>query len=173
MFEAPVQRLIDELARLPGVGQKSAQRLAFHLLHIEQTDAVRLAEAIVAMRDEFQQMGLNFVIHVDGAWGGYFKSMLCADERGLLGDPADIIDRYPLLTLSEHFRRHFAALNRVDSITLDPHKSGFIPYPAGGLCYRNRDMRNLIAYAAPVVTHGDIDKSVGSFGIEGSKPGAA
>lgn len=54
MFEAPVQKLIDELARLPGVGRKSAQRLAFHLLHIEETDANRLAEAIVEMRQTVQ-----------------------------------------------------------------------------------------------------------------------
>jgi recombination protein RecR len=52
MFEAPVQRLIDELARLPGIGRKSAQRLAFHILHIEQEDARRLAEAITSMREE-------------------------------------------------------------------------------------------------------------------------
>ena len=50
MFEPPVQRLIDELARLPGVGQKSAQRLAFHLLNAEEADAQRLADAIVDMR---------------------------------------------------------------------------------------------------------------------------
>jgi recombination protein RecR len=50
VFEAPVQKLIDELARLPGVGQKSAQRLAFHLLNTEETDARRLAEAIITMR---------------------------------------------------------------------------------------------------------------------------
>jgi len=50
MFEPPVQRLIDELARLPGVGQKSAQRIAFHLLNIEEADAIRLADAISDMR---------------------------------------------------------------------------------------------------------------------------
>jgi recombination protein RecR len=50
MFEPPVQRLIDELSRLPGVGQKSAQRLAFHLLNIDEVDAKRLADAIVDMR---------------------------------------------------------------------------------------------------------------------------
>lgn len=50
MFEPPVQRLIDELARLPGVGRKSAQRIAFHLLNAEQADAQRLAEAISDMR---------------------------------------------------------------------------------------------------------------------------
>jgi recombination protein RecR len=52
MFEGPVQRLIDELARLPGIGQKTAQRLAFHLLAVEETDARRLASAIVDMREQ-------------------------------------------------------------------------------------------------------------------------
>jgi recombination protein RecR len=52
MFEGPVQRLIDELSRLPGVGQKSAQRLAFHLLAVEEADAQRLAAAITDMRSQ-------------------------------------------------------------------------------------------------------------------------
>jgi recombination protein RecR len=52
MFEPPVQRLVDELARLPGIGRKSAQRLAFYLLNAEEADAVRLADAITSMRRE-------------------------------------------------------------------------------------------------------------------------
>jgi len=52
MFEGPVQRVIDELARLPGIGSKSAQRLAFHLLTIEAADARRLSAAINDMRDQ-------------------------------------------------------------------------------------------------------------------------
>jgi recombination protein RecR len=52
MFEGPVQRVIDELSRLPGIGSKSAQRLAFHLLTIEVADARRLATAINDMRDQ-------------------------------------------------------------------------------------------------------------------------
>jgi len=52
MFEGPVQRLIDEMARLPGIGQKTAQRLAFHLLSVEVADARRLAAAITDMRDQ-------------------------------------------------------------------------------------------------------------------------
>jgi recombination protein RecR len=55
MFEGPVQRLIDELSRLPGVGGKSAQRLAFHLLSVEETDARRLSAAINDMRDQVSQ----------------------------------------------------------------------------------------------------------------------
>jgi recombination protein RecR len=52
MFEGPVQRLIDELSRLPGIGSKSAQRLAFHILAVEKPDALRLASAISDMREQ-------------------------------------------------------------------------------------------------------------------------
>ncbi len=45
-FAAPIGRLIDELKRLPGVGQKTAQRLAFHLLRATPEDALALADAI-------------------------------------------------------------------------------------------------------------------------------
>lgn len=55
MFEGPVQRVIDELARLPGIGGKTAQRLAFHILSVEETDARRLAAAIGDMRDQVGQ----------------------------------------------------------------------------------------------------------------------
>jgi recombination protein RecR len=50
-FAAPLQRLIDEFRRLPGVGQKSAQRLAFHILRTSREDAVRLAEALLEVKD--------------------------------------------------------------------------------------------------------------------------
>jgi recombination protein RecR len=52
MYEPPVQRVIDELARLPGIGRKTAQRLAFHLLHVEAGDAVRLGQSIIDLRDQ-------------------------------------------------------------------------------------------------------------------------
>ena len=51
MYEGPIQDLIEALGRLPGVGPKSAQRLAFHLLTVERADAERLASAIVAVKD--------------------------------------------------------------------------------------------------------------------------
>ena len=52
MYEGPVQDLIDELARLPGIGPKSAQRLAFFLLSAEKTDVFRLADALVRVKNE-------------------------------------------------------------------------------------------------------------------------
>ena len=46
-----MQDLIDELGRLPGVGPKSAQRIAFHLLQAEETDVRRLAEALIRVKE--------------------------------------------------------------------------------------------------------------------------
>ncbi len=54
MYAAPVQDLIDELNRLPGIGPKSAQRIAFHLLKVDRVDAVRLARAIVEAKDRIR-----------------------------------------------------------------------------------------------------------------------
>jgi recombination protein RecR len=51
VFEGPIQDLIDELSRLPGIGPKSAQRLAFYLVKAPSQDAKRLAEAIVAAKE--------------------------------------------------------------------------------------------------------------------------
>ena len=51
MFEGPLQDLIDEFSRLPGIGPKSAQRIAFHVLHMEPEDIERLQNALGAVRD--------------------------------------------------------------------------------------------------------------------------
>jgi recombination protein RecR len=52
MYEGPVQDLIDELGRLPGIGPKSAQRIAFHLLSADTTDVSRLAEVLLEVKDK-------------------------------------------------------------------------------------------------------------------------
>jgi len=75
MFEAPVQQLIDELARLPGIGRKSAQRLAFHLLNVDMEDARRLAEAITVMRETVRLCNRCFNV-TDGE-----ECSICLDLR--------------------------------------------------------------------------------------------
>ena len=75
MFEAPVQRLIDELARLPGIGRKSAQRLAFHLLHIEEADAVRLGTTIIELRQQVRLCSRCFNVTADE------ECSICRDVR--------------------------------------------------------------------------------------------
>ncbi|WP_016906369.1 MULTISPECIES: recombination mediator RecR [Streptomyces] len=52
MYEGVVQDLIDELGRLPGVGPKSAQRIAFHVLQAEPADVRRLAQALTEVKEK-------------------------------------------------------------------------------------------------------------------------
>ena len=51
-YPAPLAKLINELAKLPGIGGKTAQRLAFHILSVKDDDALRLAEAIASAKRE-------------------------------------------------------------------------------------------------------------------------
>jgi glutamate/tyrosine decarboxylase-like PLP-dependent enzyme len=133
-----------------------------------EESAIDPLAAILDLREELRGRGLDFVLHVDAAWGGYFAAML-RDEAPTAGDAEDT----PVQAMSAYVRAQFERLGEVDSITVDPHKGGFCPYPAGALCYRNGAMRNLVSFTAPVVYHGGVDPTVGVYGIEGSKPGAA
>ncbi|MBW3589931.1 MAG: recombination mediator RecR [Actinobacteria bacterium] len=60
MFTGPVQDLVEELSKLPGIGPKTAQRLAFHILKTEDVDAKRLAEAILEVKDKMRFCGKCF-----------------------------------------------------------------------------------------------------------------
>jgi recombination protein RecR len=54
-FAEPISRLIDELKHLPGIGQKTAQRLAFHLLRTDKEEAIALADAIRAAKENIRE----------------------------------------------------------------------------------------------------------------------
>lgn len=65
-------------------------------------------------------------------------------------------------------------LSEADSIIVDPHKAAYVPYPAGGLCYRDGRMRYQVTWTSPYISRGVATAiSIGIFGIEGSKPGAS
>ena len=139
----------------------------------EESAVDPLAE-VLAVREEYRKKGLEFAIHADAAWGGYFKSMLNSNDES---NPAYFTpvseSQQAILPMSDYVKKQYLVLQHSDSITIDPHKSGYVPYPAGGLCYRNSAMRNLVSFTAPVVYHGGVDPTVGVYGVEGSKPGAA
>ncbi len=90
-YAGPVQDLIDELGRLPGVGPKSAQRIAFHLLKLPKVDAVRLAGAIVEVKDKVTFCPRCFNI-AEGA-----ECSICSDPRRddsvicVVEEPKDIV----------------------------------------------------------------------------------
>src|SRR5258708_36597508 len=65
-FAVPVERLIDELKHLPGIGQKTAQRLAFHLLRVAPEDALALADAIRDAKEKIRACSVCYnVTHSD------------------------------------------------------------------------------------------------------------
>ena len=75
MFEGPVQDLIDELGKLPGIGPKSAQRIAFHLLSVEPPNIDRLTAALGRVRD-----GVQFC-EVCGNVSDAERCRICSDAR--------------------------------------------------------------------------------------------
>ena len=62
MYEGPIQDLIDELGRLPGVGPKSAQRIAFHILATDKADVERLAQTLRTVAEQVKFCAICFNI---------------------------------------------------------------------------------------------------------------
>jgi recombination protein RecR len=75
MYEGIIQDLIDELGRLPGVGPKSAQRIAFHLLQAEPTDVRRLADVLVEVKARVKFCTICFNVSEDD------QCRICRDPR--------------------------------------------------------------------------------------------
>jgi recombination protein RecR len=75
MYEGVVQDLIDELGRLPGVGPKSAQRIAFHLLQAEEPDVRRLAEVLLEVKARVKFCSVCFNVSEDDL------CRICRDPR--------------------------------------------------------------------------------------------
>lgn len=141
-----------------------------------EESAVDPLAGVLELRTEYRAAGMDFPVHADAAWGGYFASILRpapSDCPPPEGDERDLRQYTPAMAMSAYVENQYKVFAQADSITVDPHKSGYIPYPAGGLCYRNAAMRNLVSFTAPVVYHGGVDPTVGVYGVEGSKPGAA
>ena len=91
MLAPPLQRLVTELAKLPGIGQRTAQRLAFHILRADPEDALALAAAIREVKEQIGLCEICFNL-AEGP-----RCTICADERrdpGILcvvEEPGDVI----------------------------------------------------------------------------------
>ncbi|CAG8599100.1 46_t:CDS:10, partial [Diversispora eburnea] len=169
---------LDKLL-LECVNKKQAVYAVVAIMGSTEHGACDPLDDIVKLREKYERnYGLSFVIHADAAWGGYFRSILVKPppgpdytrrRKGLEQERDSFI---PLLALNPYTKKHLDSLKHSDSITIDPHKSGYIPYPAGGLCYRDQRMRYLNTWTSPVVFRTN-ELSIGVYGVEGSKPGAA
>jgi recombination protein RecR len=116
LFAAPVNRLIAELARLPGIGQRTAQRLAFHILSVSDEEALALASAIREVKETVGHCEVCFNLATEAT------CRICQDERResaticVVEQPSDVI---PLERSGEfHGRYHVlgGALSPIDGV---------------------------------------------------------
>jgi recombination protein RecR len=116
LLSPPVNRLITELGRLPGIGQRTAQRLAFHILRVPDDEALALADAIREVKETVTQCEVCFNLAVGP------RCRICEDERRdaavicVVEEPSDVI---PIERTNEfHGRYHVlgGALSPIDGI---------------------------------------------------------
>jgi recombination protein RecR len=116
VYAPPVQRLISELSKLPGVGGRTAQRLAFHLLRASDEDAFALADAIREVKERIGLCEVCFNL-ADGP-----RCRICTDERRdaelicVVEEPSDVIS----IERTHEFRGRYhvlgGALSPIDGI---------------------------------------------------------
>ncbi len=116
MYAPPVQKLITELSKLPGVGGRTAQRLAFHLLRASDDDALALAEAITEVKQRIGLCSICFNL-ADGP-----RCRICEDLQRdptlicVVEDPSDVIS----IERTHEFRGRYhvlgGALSPIDGI---------------------------------------------------------
>ena len=75
-------------------------------------------------------------------------------------------------SFSEHVKKQLDAFCQADSITFDPHKTGYVPYSCGGIIYRNHRLRDNLSFSAPYIYTGT-EPNMAIYGVEGSKPGSS
>jgi recombination protein RecR len=112
----PVNRLVTELSRLPGIGQRTAQRLAFHILRVPSEDALPLADAIREVKETVGLCEICFNLAVEPT------CRICQDERRdaaricVVEEPGDVI---PIERTNEWSGRYHVlggALSPIDGI---------------------------------------------------------
>ena len=119
MFSAPVNRLITELNRLPGVGQRTAQRLAFHILRLSKEDALALADAIREVKETVGECEVCFNLAV----GPLCK--ICEDPRRdpalicVVEEPSDIIPIERTHEFSGRYHVLGGSLSPIDGVDPD------------------------------------------------------
>ncbi|MGD1095429.1 MAG: pyridoxal-dependent decarboxylase [Bryobacteraceae bacterium] len=145
----------------------------------------------------------SFWLHVDAAWGGYLRTLFAPGagegEPDSLAGHLDAVRTFvarPLDLSQQAYSRTvqlawgdrevcsaFLAIPKADSVTVDPHKMGYVPYPCGVAAFRSDRVRPLLTEAAAYLASAVHEeacaydqsppRSIGPYILEGSKPGSA
>ncbi|HEU0054568.1 MAG TPA: pyridoxal-dependent decarboxylase, partial [Longimicrobium sp.] len=166
-LEAAVRRLAER--RQPIIACVS-------VIGTTEESAVDRLDLIAAVRERLgRKLGVGFYLHADAAWGGYAAAITWDADGKRRKYTQALRDYAPETWPEEGVFRGLVAMERADSVTIDPHKLGFVPYPAGAVSFRDRRSRDLVAVEAPYIFHRGASEwgYIGRFIMEGSKPGAA
>ncbi len=142
--------------------------------------AVDEVHKIVELRKEYEKKGINFYYHIDAAYGGYARTVFL-DENSTFIDYDKLIERLnkdnfidgKVKWPSRNVYEAFKAMPDADSITIDCHKMGYIPYPAGALVVKDKRILDILTYKAAYVEGENDPMLLGPYIMEGSKAGAA
>lgn len=172
-----LEKTIEDLAsqRIPVLG-------VVGVVGTTEEGAIDHIDKICALRKSFAKKGINFYLHADCAYGGYARALILDSNYDVI-PYADLehelrennVFQDPSNTISKDDYEALKALEDVDSVTVDPHKMGYVPYTAGGIAIKDIRMRNAVSYFASYVFDKTIDPPVqiGPYILEGSKAGAA
>jgi glutamate/tyrosine decarboxylase-like PLP-dependent enzyme len=140
----------------------------------EEGSIDRLDRIVAVRQHAAASLGMAFHLHADACHGGY-AATLTRDVDGRRLDAAGIRARTGNDWPDEAWVAAVAALEAADSVTIDPHKLGYVPYPAGVFLLRDKRGRNLVSLDPPYLSGGpgDDESFLGRWILEGSKPGAA
>lgn len=147
-----------------------------------ESGAVDQIHKIVDLKAKLAERGLGFYLHIDGAYGGYLRALFLAEDGAYL--PFAEVKRIcarredfcPLVDWpNKEIYQAFQAIEQADSVTVDPHKLGYVPYAAGGIVMKDRRALDLISYFAAYTFEKDgVEPALlGAFIMEGSRPGAS
>ena len=152
--------------------------LAVAVLGTTEYGTVDPVDGVVAARALMQARGLGFGVHVDAAWGGYLATLFRNPDGSLRREP-EVRDGFATFPRPATYAA-FAALADTDSVTVDPHKLGYLPYGAGAFVCRDQRAICLLSEQADYVFDGEAApgymaryRRLGQFIPEGSKSGAA
>jgi glutamate/tyrosine decarboxylase-like PLP-dependent enzyme len=145
------------------------------VLGTTEEGAVDQIHRLVELQSEMRRQGLTFHHHCDAAWGGYVRTLFF-DEQGQPVQTPSAIRALTQTWPSDELFESFSAVHHADSVTIDPHKLGYIPYPCGAIVFRHENVRELITTDAPYIFEGEEKRErpfIGRHILEGSKPGAS
>jgi glutamate/tyrosine decarboxylase-like PLP-dependent enzyme len=142
----------------------------------EESAVDRLDQILAVRARAEQELGVTFQLHSDACYGGYAAAVTrkANGTRRSAGEiRADLGSDWP----SDEWVAAISALAGADSVAVDPHKLGYVPYAAGAILVRDRRVRELVATEAPYLLPTPEPKTkdlfLGRFIFEGSKPGAS